>query len=51
VEPFFRAHPLQTRKMYDFILWQEILSLIKNKEHLTTNGIQTIMALKDEQIT
>lgn len=50
VEPFFRDNILQSRKIYDFIIWRDILSLIKDKGHLTSSGVQTILALRDEQI-
>ena len=35
----FNKYPLITQKWSDFILWKQILYLIKNKEHLTQEGI------------
>lgn len=45
VEPFFARYQLQTRKRYDFILWQEMLEIMKRKEHLTLEGVNKIKKL------
>jgi hypothetical protein len=50
VEPFFDANLLQTRKRFDFLIWQEILSLMKNKGHLTVDGISIIKELQALQV-
>jgi hypothetical protein len=44
--PHFDKYPLITRKYTDYILWKSIIKLIKNKEHLTKNGILDIINLK-----
>lgn len=49
VEPFFNANPLQTRKQFDFLIWQNILDIMKNKGHLTTKGVETIKELQSLQ--
>ena len=38
----FNKYPLITQKWSDFILWKQILYLIKNKEHLTQEGLLKI---------
>ena len=44
--PHFTNFPLQTQKRVDFELWSKILVLIKNKEHLTNEGLLKILSLK-----
>ena len=44
--PHFTNFPLQTQKRVDFELWTKILVLIKNKEHLTNEGLLKILSLK-----
>jgi hypothetical protein len=46
IEPFFIENSLQSRKQYDFIIWQEILNLMKSKNHLTKDGITIIRELQ-----
>lgn len=46
IEPFFIENPLLSRKLYDFIIWQEILNLMKSKKHLTKDGITIIRELQ-----
>ena len=36
--PNFDKYPLVTQKLADYILFKEIVSLMKNKEHLTLDG-------------
>ena len=36
--PHFDKYPLVTQKLADYILFKEIVSLMKNKEHLTLDG-------------
>jgi len=51
IEPFFNANPLQSRKQFDFLIWQELLNVIKNKEHLKEDGIiyiRELQALQNE---
>jgi hypothetical protein len=42
----FENYPLITKKHTDFLLFKEALALIKNKEHLTIEGFNKIIALK-----
>ena len=44
--PHFIKFPLQTQKRVDFELWSKILVLMKNKEHLTPEGLLKVMSLK-----
>ena len=46
VIPFFLKYPLITRKRADFIIFNKIVELIDQKEHLTLEGIQKIVNLK-----
>jgi hypothetical protein len=42
VIPFFRTHQLRTAKKRDFELFESIVGMILKKEHLTTDGMQSI---------
>ena len=42
----FNKYPLLTQKWADFILWQKVIELIINKEHLTIEGLHKIVAIK-----
>lgn len=44
--PFFQENPLLTNKEKDFQLWVKCANLIKNKEHLTPEGLEKINAIK-----
>jgi len=37
--PHFEKYPLLTKKAADFILFKQIIELMKNKEHLSINGL------------
>jgi hypothetical protein len=39
-------YPLLTKKAADFILFKQIIELMKNKEHLSINGLQQIINIK-----
>jgi len=39
-------YPLITKKWADYLLFKEVVELIKNKEHLTSNGLQKIVNIK-----
>ena len=43
--PFFETYPLQTAKQQDFFVFCEVVNLIKNRNHLTEAGLQTIREL------
>jgi LAGLIDADG endonuclease len=47
--PLFKTYSLQSRKIYDYIIWLEIIKIIKNKEHLTLQGVKTIKDLQNLQ--
>jgi hypothetical protein len=42
----FDFYPLKTKKFIDYVIFKEIYSLVKNKEHLTTEGINKILKIK-----
>jgi hypothetical protein len=42
----FDSYPLKTKKFIDYVIFKEIYSLVKNKEHLTTEGINNILKIK-----
>lgn len=44
--PHFKAYPLVTQKEFDFKIFQKILKLVKDKSHLTSEGLQEIVNLK-----
>lgn len=44
--PFFRRYPLQAKKRLQFEKFCRTAELIKSKQHLTTEGIEQIRALK-----
>ncbi|KAM3066758.1 hypothetical protein ACMFMG_011898 [Clarireedia jacksonii] len=46
VVPHFMAYPLVTQKRFDFDTFQKILKIVKDKSHLTTEGLQEIVNLK-----
>jgi len=42
----FEKYPLITQKCADYEIWKQAFILIKNKEHLTLDGLNKIVALK-----
>nr|QCW06949.1 hypothetical protein [Drechslerella brochopaga] len=46
IVPHFDKYPLTTQKLADYILFKEIISLMKNKEHLTLDGLKKILSFK-----
>ncbi|KAG0121836.1 cytochrome oxidase I intronic ORF 5 [Tuber indicum] len=44
--PHFDKYPLATQKLADYMLFKEIVSLMKNKEHLTLDGLKKIISYK-----
>jgi hypothetical protein len=42
----FNRYPLQTKKQLDFKLFKLALTCIKNKEHLTSEGLKKLIAIK-----
>lgn len=45
--PHFEKYPLLTKKSVDFELFKEIVTLMYNKQHLDTDGLNKVMALKN----
>jgi LAGLIDADG DNA endonuclease family protein len=45
IVPFFEKHSLKSKKKVDFIKFRRILQLMKNGEHLATEGIEKIRAV------
>lgn len=46
VLPHFDKYPLKTQKLADYLLFKDVVELIRNKEHLTEYGLNKIIALK-----
>ena len=44
--PHFDNYPPVTQKLADYILFKEIVGLMKNKEHLTLDGLRKILSFK-----
>lgn len=44
--PHFEKYPLLTQKQADFELFKKVVELMKNKEHLTKEGLQKIVSIK-----
>ncbi len=42
----FDKYPLVTNKLADYILFKKAVELIKNKEHLTIEGVEKIVSIK-----
>lgn len=42
----FDKYPLITQKQADYLLFREVFLMLEGKEHLTTQGIAKIVALK-----
>ena len=43
---YLEKYPLFTQKAADFFLFKQIINLINNKEHLTLEGLQKLLAIK-----
>lgn len=43
----FNSYPLMTKKLVDFQLFQQAVTLIMNKKHLTSEGLKEIVKIKD----
>lgn len=46
VIPHFDKFPLITQKQVDYLLFREIIMMMLNKEHLTSKGLEKIVAIK-----
>jgi len=45
--PFFDKYPIQGIKSLDFFDFKKVASIMINKEHLTANGYNNIMSIKE----
>ena len=45
IVPFFRKFPLKTAKSQDFEIFAKVVEMMKNREHLTTEGFEEIRNL------
>ena len=48
VVPFFKQHPLQSKRIKDFLIFCQILDLALKKAHHTQTGLKKIRKLKDQ---
>lgn len=46
--PFLDKYPLQAKKRHDYRIFREIVLMSHEKEHLTDNGYNKILALREE---
>jgi len=46
IREHFEKYPLITKKHEDFVLWSKILDLIQKKEHITVEGLKSIVAIR-----
>lgn len=44
--PHFYKYPPITQKLADYILFKEIVYMMKNKEHLTLDGLKKVLSIK-----
>jgi hypothetical protein len=44
--PFFKEYPIQGQKYLDFLDFIKIVNILKNKEHLTSEGFNNILNIK-----
>jgi antitoxin component HigA of HigAB toxin-antitoxin module len=42
----FNEYPLNTHKLADYLLFKEVVMMIRRKEHLTVEGIEKIVNIK-----
>jgi hypothetical protein len=49
VVPFFKTYNLKTSKKNDFELFCKLIKIITSKQHLTVNGLNEILTLKNPQ--
>jgi hypothetical protein len=46
--PHFNTYKLVGNKNLNFLIWSQIVSLVNNKTHLTSEGLNLIKSLKDQ---
>jgi len=47
IVPFFKNYPILGSKSLDFSDWNQVIELMKNKAHLTKEGLEQIKLIKD----
>lgn len=47
IQPFFEKYPILGVKAMDFNDWCKVAALIKDKAHLTKNGLDEIIKIKE----
>lgn len=48
IVPFFEKHLLKTRKRVDFIKFREVVNLMNQGEHLTSEGVEKIRKIANQ---
>jgi hypothetical protein len=49
IVPFFEKHQLKTLKRVDFLKFRKVVHLMKDKKHLTHNGLEQIRKVKAKE--
>jgi hypothetical protein len=44
--PHFDKYPLLTQKRADYLLFKQVVVIMKNKEHLTSEGLTKIISIR-----
>ena len=44
--PHFDKYPLKTQKLADYLLFKEVVIMMKRGEHLTSSGLKVIMNIR-----
>jgi hypothetical protein len=44
--PHFDTYNLKGNKLYNYLIWKEIINLMENKSHLTSEGLEKIYNLR-----
>lgn len=47
IVPFFEKHSLKTMKKVDFLKFRKVILLMRNQEHLTSDGLDKIRKIKN----
>ncbi len=47
--PFFKENPLRTSKRHDFTIFCEVVEMMRNRQHLTLEGLMKIRQFKNPQ--
>lgn len=47
--PFFEKHELKSLKRVDFLSFRKVVHLMENKQHLTEEGLEKIIAIKNKE--